>query len=79
MVKILVDAGADINSVTDDGRTALLQAALRGQVESVRVLLQLKADATIMNDEGKTPADVAEKREILDLLEAPAEKKARIE
>lgn len=79
VVQALVEEGADINALTEDGRTPLFQAALRGHLDCVKALLQLKADPTIANAEDKTAADVAATTEIVDAIEGPAEKKARTE
>jgi len=38
------------------------QAAFTGRVEVVRVLMELGADKSITNEDGKTPAEVAELR-----------------
>lgn len=44
-LKLLLDAGADINLADHDGDTALIMTALRGDEESVEFLLQNGADA----------------------------------
>lgn len=76
-MRALVKAGADINALTEDGRTPLFQAAFLGHLDCVKALVELKADATIANNEGKTPADVAKTSEICDILQAPPNKKVR--
>jgi ankyrin repeat protein len=38
------------------------EAAFTGRVEVVRVLMELGADKSITNDDGETPAEVAESR-----------------
>lgn len=78
-VRALLTAGADVNAVTDDGRTALYQASFRGNVECVKALLESSADATIADKEGKTPAAVATETEVTQALEAPPAKKRRTE
>lgn len=79
MVRALVEAGADINALTEDGRTPLFQAAFRGHATCVAALLELHADRTIANADGKTPADATEEDAIVNLLQHPPEKKARTE
>lgn len=54
-------------------------AAMQGHVECVKTLLRNKADATIKDAEGKTPAEKTEVREVIEALEGPPEKKARTE
>lgn len=43
-VKLLIDAGADVNAAGATGTTALMRAALFGKVEAVRALLAAGAD-----------------------------------
>lgn len=46
-VRLLLEAGADINSKDQYGQTALMNAAHRGQVELVRLLIEQGADLNI--------------------------------
>ena len=54
MVKILIDAGADLNFQNNDGSTALITAAFFGRPEIVKILLDSGADKTIKNKYGAT-------------------------
>ncbi|WP_163012844.1 ankyrin repeat domain-containing protein [Burkholderia stabilis] len=72
-MKVLVDAGANVNSVGDVGNTPLHQAAMIGQLESARLLLKRGATTQAENEFGQTPLDVAkltESEEMTRLLEA---------
>lgn len=79
VIRALLKAGADINALSEDGRTPLFLAAFKGREDCVRTLLNSNADRTISTMEGKTPAEAAATPAIALLLEAPAEKKARSE
>jgi uncharacterized protein len=59
-IKVLIDAGADINVSGDLGNTPLHQAAMTGQIESVKLLLRLGAKRNLLNEFDQTPLDVAE-------------------
>lgn len=72
-VKVLVDAGAYVNSIGDLGNTPLHQAAMMGQLESARLLLKRGAATQAENEFGQTPLDVAKlsgSEEMIRLLEA---------
>lgn len=72
-VKILVDAGANVNSIGDLGNTPLHQAAMMGQLEAARLLLKRGAATHTENEFGQTPLDVAKhsgNEEMIRLLEA---------
>ena len=43
-VKLLLDAGADVNEPAVNGRTALMHAARDGNVNSVKLLIEAGAD-----------------------------------
>ena len=58
-IKLLGAAGADVNARDDLGNTALLGAVLRGWNDAVRALIEFGADPYLPNNEGKSPADVA--------------------
>jgi len=56
-VKLLVQAGADINAVQEFGDTPLHAAIEGGKFDIARYLIKLGADQTAKNDEGKLPKD----------------------
>jgi len=53
--KILIDAGADINVINNDGSTALHTSAFFCRPEIVKMLLAKGANKTIKNKYGSTP------------------------
>ncbi len=53
--KILMDAGADLNMVNNDGSTALHTSAFFCRPEIVKMLLNKGANKTIKNKYGSTP------------------------
>ena len=60
MVDLLIQAGGEVDSQDDRGRTPLHHASWWGRVEVITALLAAGADKTIKNEDGKTPHDVAE-------------------
>lgn len=69
---LLVKAGARINALADCRITPILAAAYAGHGNVVKVLLRLKADPSIQNSSGETPADYMRNtgcRELVDELE----------
>ena len=48
IIRLLIEAGADINKLTNDGRTPLRFAAM-GQVEATKILIDAGADLNISN------------------------------
>jgi ankyrin repeat protein len=55
----LIDAGADVNAVQQDGVTPLHEAALIGNVELVRLLLARGADRSVTDDKQRAATDFA--------------------
>ena len=73
-VKVLLDAGAEINAV-DNGEhfTALMMAAAEGNLEVVKLLLEEGADKSMVDTDGESAAHFARLNghtEIVELLEA---------
>jgi ankyrin repeat protein len=59
LIKLLLNAGADINEQSIYGTTALYCAASSGHPEAVEALLCAGASAQLCDDEGKTPLQAA--------------------
>lgn len=78
VLRILLEAGAEVDAVTNDLRTPLYQAAFKGHLACVRVMLEYGADTTMKSTAKKTAADVAATPEIrAALAEGPPVKKHR--
>ena len=59
VVKILIQAGGEVNQQDRKGATPLHRASECGHVKVITALLAAGADKTIKNEDGKTPHDVA--------------------
>lgn len=59
-IKILLDAGADIDLPGEGGNTPLMKAVSYGEPKNVELLIAQGANPTLTNKEGKTALDVAE-------------------
>ena len=58
MVRVLINAEADLNIMNIDHNTALIAAASEGYSEVVRVLINAGADANVRNVYGETAVTV---------------------
>ena len=54
IVRLLIDAGADVNKVWGSGMTPLMRAVIAGRTEVARVLIEHGAHINAVNDEGLT-------------------------
>ena len=68
VVKILIDAGCDIDNQDVNGNTALLSGV--NNLQLVKLLLNSGADPNIANNKGETPLSKCNKGTIKKLLVA---------
>jgi ankyrin repeat protein len=59
IIQALLDAGADVNGTDGGGTTALMQAAITGDVHLVRLLLEAGAHVNAKNGSGNTALTLA--------------------
>jgi len=59
LLPLLVGAGLDVNARDKRGITPLIQAVKRGAIETVKMLLDLKADATAQEENGYSPLHIS--------------------
>ena len=64
----LIDSGADINLINEDGNNALIYAVRYNHPEIVKKLILRGADLEHKNKKGLSPLDVAKKKHFLDLF-----------
>ena len=71
LVRTLLEAGAEVNARDENGRTALMLAALGGHLETVKSLLDAGANADAKDHDGETAHNLASEQgqnEIVQLL-----------
>ena len=56
---MLIEAGAEVNSVQSSGMTPLHYAAQNGNIELLIILLEKGALVDYKNEQGMTPSDLA--------------------
>jgi len=78
VARFLIDHGADVNAVDEDGITPLMEAARHGETEVVKVLLEAGADVNVRSKIYNTSALVGatdrDHDEVADLLRAAGAK-----
>ena len=60
-MNLLLQAGATVGAVSDDGWTALHYAAYNGKIQVVEALLNAGADKAVKNNDGETALDYAQR------------------
>lgn len=68
-VRLLVEAGADVNARQHGGYTALHAAAQNGRIEIVDLLLDRGADPNAATEDGRRPVDFARERGHAEVVE----------
>ena len=58
-IRLLIEAGANINATDDQGNTALHEAVARRQTFAAKMLIECGANMGIRNLAGQTPIDLA--------------------
>ena len=69
IVKLLLEAGADVEARDRWGQTALHWAAKRSQANEVKLLLEAGADAEARTTAGQTPRDLATRHAVIRVLD----------
>jgi hypothetical protein len=59
VIRVLLDAGLDVNEKGEDGVTPLMLAAATGQIEAVKLLLTYGADVRAKDQNSRTAAEYA--------------------
>jgi len=80
-MSILLDMGANINARDDYGYTALTNAIMAQEMESIKLLIREKADieTKIKEDFSRTPLMIATEHERTDIIQILIEAKANME
>lgn len=66
-----------VNAIDELGRTALHLAAPRGNAELIKILLEAGADATVVDADGKTPAELADDATVKSVFAAAVAERER--
>ena len=63
----LIEAGADLNAVNDNGNTALIRAACENRMDLARALIEAGANLDIQNKDGYSALILARRRGNMDV------------
>jgi ankyrin repeat protein len=80
IVRLLLDAGAEVDARQRHGFTALHSAAQNGVLDQVQILLERGADPAALTDEGRSPlsyAEAARRPAVVERLRSAAPSSAR--
>ena len=69
LIRYLVGRGIEINKVNNDGNTPLHTAVQYSNIESIKTLLELGANKSIKNKQGKTPIDIVKEKKKNEIME----------
>ncbi len=68
VVNFLLAIGVEVNKTSNNGSTPLHLASYNGRFEVVKSLIQVKTDVRILNNQGKSPVDIARTNEIREFI-----------
>ena len=74
---LVADKGVDVNKRSFNDWTALHHAVQTNSAKAVKALLDMGADTGLRNDEGETPSDLCNDKEIKELFNACDEEKSK--
>jgi len=82
LLKVLLEAGADIHQPDARGATPLLVCCASGRIEFIRFLMERGADPTVKNSQGQDAEEIAlfyEQKEVAALFhrDSPAKRFAK--
>ena len=66
-VRILIEAGANLNLGNEDGNTAFIFSAMKGMLPMVQYFLQFDVEINVRNKKGYTALGLALKQEYYDV------------
>lgn len=69
LIKILIEAGADIHQRSNKGNTLIIWYSYSGYLEGIQYVITLGADVNVINKDGQTAYDIAERFAHFELLE----------
>lgn len=78
ITELLLNHGADVNAINDDGETALMLASKQLRVNSVKTLLAYGADVNIKNNDGYTAISYTKESGHFDRIPQNIDKEAKI-
>lgn len=59
MAELLIEAGADINNIDEDGRTELHHSVEYGRKKMTMLLINKNARINVLDKDGHTPLEIA--------------------
>ncbi|MDS1823855.1 ankyrin repeat domain-containing protein [Vibrio parahaemolyticus] len=68
-ISLLIELGADVNHVNEEGRTVLMSAAFSEAPDIVRRLLEAGADPSLVCNNGNRAVDYSESEEVIKILQ----------
>lgn len=68
-VQSFIEQGENVNEQNSLGNTALHFAVNNGNIDMIKLLLENGADATITNEKGWSPATIAEKKQLTEVID----------